>query len=112
MQKIRTALTAVGLVAAATAIAIPTASADERADTTSSRIVSTTGATPPGCSMWTDYKYGHGRGLLYCNGSGRDVQVTVRCGNGSVTRTERGYEHAIANCPAGLGAIAVSGKYR
>lgn len=61
--------------------------------------------------MWIDYRYGHGRGLLYCDGSGRDVRVTVACGDGTVKRSAIGYEHALANCPTGLGAVAVSGKY-
>jgi len=65
------------------------------------------------CSMWTDYRYGHGRGLRYCPGSGRDVQVTVKCGDPAdpIRRTNSGYEGAVADCPSGLGAIGVSGKY-
>ncbi|GII89766.1 hypothetical protein Ssi03_77560 [Sphaerisporangium siamense] len=67
---------------------------------------------PPGCSAWIDQPGNHGRGHLNCVGSGRDVRVTVACGSGgTVKRSAVGYEYAKAECPAPLGAVAVSGDY-
>lgn len=68
-------------------------------------------AIPAGCSGWTDWYGGHGRGHLNCVGSGRDVRVTVACGDGSIKRSATGYEYAKAECPSGLGAVGVSGAY-
>ncbi|GAA3165062.1 hypothetical protein GCM10010466_64930 [Planomonospora alba] len=68
-------------------------------------------AAPSGCSMWTDWGGGRGRGHLSCAGKKRDVRVTVKCGDGSVKRSAVGYEYAKAECPTGLGATAVSGGY-
>ncbi|MDH6224280.1 hypothetical protein [Streptomyces sp. MJP52] len=68
-------------------------------------------AIPSGCSGWIDWYAGRGRGHLNCVGSGRDVRVTVACGDGSIKRSAVGYEYAKAECPTGLGGVAVSGAY-
>jgi hypothetical protein len=68
-------------------------------------------AIPSGCAAWIDFVAGKGRGHLNCAGSRRDVRVTVACGDGSIKRSATGYEYAKAECPAGLGGTAVSGRY-
>ncbi|OEJ96163.1 hypothetical protein [Streptomyces thermolilacinus] len=68
-------------------------------------------AVPTGCSAWIDWYAGRGRGHLNCVGSGRDVRVTVACGDGSIKRSATGYQYARAECPTGLGGVRVSGAY-
>lgn len=108
-MRLRYALTTAALGVATVSMTVP-AHATSASSTQASLTASTAAAE---CSMWTDYRYGHGRGLRYCTGSGRDVQVTVKCGDPAnpIRRTNQGYEGAVADCPAGLGAIGVSGKY-
>ncbi|GIH62221.1 hypothetical protein Msi02_30380 [Microbispora siamensis] len=108
----RLAVGAAGAVVAAWAVAASPASAQVlTSDPVSPNQAYSAQAVPPGCAAWIDWYAGRGRGHLNCEGSGRDVQVTVACGDGSVKRTVVGYEYAHADCPTGLGAIAVSGKY-
>ncbi|MEU3447363.1 hypothetical protein AB0H29_09030 [Streptomyces thermolilacinus] len=68
-------------------------------------------AVPTGCSAWIDWYAGRGRGHLNCGNSGRDVRVTVACGDGSIKRSATGYQYARAECPTGLGGVRVSGAY-
>nr|BFD87285.1 hypothetical protein StreXyl84_66860 [Streptomyces sp. Xyl84] len=70
-----------------------------------------TGSYPSSCSGWTDWYAGHGRGHLNCAGAGRDIRVTVECGGGVAKRSAIGYEYAKAECPRGLGATGLSGRF-
>ncbi|MEV6979764.1 hypothetical protein AB0M95_00610 [Sphaerisporangium sp. NPDC051017] len=108
----RLAVGAAGAVVAVWAAAASPASAQVlTSDPVSPNQTFSIQAVPPGCSAWTDFVAGHGRGHLNCVGSGRDVRVTVACGDGSIKRSATGYEYAKAECPSGLGAVAVSGAY-
>ncbi len=107
---------AVGTLATGAAVALSVAPSHASGETqTLPRSASTSGvsimAIPPGCSGWIDWYAGRSRGHLNCVGSGRDVRVTVACGNGSIKRSARGYESARAECPTGLGGVSLSGAY-
>ncbi|WP_141662797.1 hypothetical protein [Streptomyces sp. Wb2n-11] len=105
-----------GTLAAGAAVAMSVAPSHASGETqTVPRSASTSDvsimAIPSGCSGWIDWYAGRGRGHLNCVGSGRDVRVTVACGNGSIKRSATGYQYAKAECPTGLGAVGLSGAY-
>lgn len=70
-------------------------------------------AIPPGCAAWMDYT-DRGRAHINCGSQNVDVRVTVKCNNGKTYNSSPywRYQYNRAECPVGIGAIAMSGDTR